>query len=219
MTILWNGLTRLDDYGADAMLVRHSLADAAQTGDWAGLLEILDKSHSLVNAIRPGDPSRNAPLHAAAHGGAPHAVIAELLRRGAWRTLRNAAGERPVDVALKRGHRSLLAPLEPVLERQVPRNVLDRMQAHFHAVINERVGEAVEAFGLWLPELEPLLEFRDETFWFGVPTMFGGFSYWLEDDGDRVCLISESWSRFWDGSGQRHVITEADSKLVDEGFI
>ena len=49
--------------------------------------------------MRPGGHSRYTVLHQAAHGGAPVAVVEQLLALGAWRTIRTACGERPVDVA------------------------------------------------------------------------------------------------------------------------
>jgi hypothetical protein len=54
-----------------------------------------------------------------------------------------------------------------------------------------------------------------------VPGMYGGFSYRLEVAGVEAKLVSESWSRVVDGSGQRHEITSAGSQLVEveEGFV
>lgn len=60
---------------------------------------------------------------------------------------------------------------------------------------------------LRLPELEPMLEVRRSMFWFPVPGMDGGFSYWLDGEGDSARLISESWCRVAGGSGQRHELT------------
>lgn len=40
-------------------------------------------------------------------------MAAELIRRGAWRSLRNAAGERPIDIALK-----------PVKFRPIPTEII-----------------------------------------------------------------------------------------------
>jgi len=72
---------------------------------------------------------------------------------------------------------------------------------------------------LRLPELEVLLELDRPQMWFPVPGMYGGFSYWLESTGADAKLVSESWSRVVGGSGQRHEITSAGSRLVEEGFV
>lgn len=52
--------------------------------------------------------------------GAPVEVVTRLIELGAWRGLRNAAGERPVDIARRRGHRRLLDILEPPLRVRMP---------------------------------------------------------------------------------------------------
>ena len=55
--------------------------------------------------------------------------------------------------------------------------------------------------------------------WIGIPGMAGGFLYELIADGVEARLSTSSWSRMADGSGQRHEITSAGSKLVEEGFV
>ncbi len=47
----------------------------------------------------------------------------------------------------------------------------------------------------------------------------GGFSYRLEVVGVEAKLVSESWCRVVDGSGQRHEITSTGSRRVAEGFV
>jgi hypothetical protein len=123
-----------------------------------------------------------------------------------------------VDVAERRGHLHLVGILSPELKRRVPIGILLKVQAHFHAVIRGRAEREVEQHGLRLPELEPLLEFDDLRVWFAVPGMYVGFSYRLRADGVKAKLVSESWSRVVQGSGERHEITSAGSQLVGEGF-
>jgi hypothetical protein len=109
--------------------------------------------------------------------------------------------------------------LQPALHRRVPQGVLLKIRSHFHAVILGRAAEQVRLAQLRLPELEPLLEFGPEKVWFAVPGMYGGFLYQLRSDGVEAVLMSESWCRVADGSGQRHAITSAGSQLVEEGFV
>ena len=97
--------------------------------------------------------------------------------------------------------------------------MLLRAQAHFHTVIRGRAERLVEEHGLRLPELEPLLELDTAEMWFAVPGMYGGFRYRLEAAGVRLKLLSDSWCRVVEGSGQRHEITPGGSQLVDEGFV
>lgn len=96
------------------------------------------------------------------------------------------------------------------------------IEQHFHAVILGRAKKLVEESCLTLPKLSHLRtavigERRRASF--PIPGMYGGFYYWLEGEGDTVKLISESWSRIWGGSGQRHEITREGSVLVAEGFV
>ena len=86
-------------------------------------LNLLAEHPELVNSCRPGGPSLYAPLHQAAHGGAPIEVVRRF-EMGAWRTLQNSRGERPLDVADLKGHNHLLQVLEPVYKHRVPIGVL-----------------------------------------------------------------------------------------------
>lgn len=173
----------------------------------------------LVNTTRPDGSSLFTPLHQAAHGGAPVEVAQRLIDMFAWRTLQNALSERSLDVAERYGHRHLLGVLTPEYKHHVPAGVALKIQANFHAVIRGRVDQPLPGHRLRLPELEPLLELDRPRMWFPVPGMYGGFRYRLAAVGVEAKLVSESWCRVADGSGQRHEITSAGSRLVEEGFV
>lgn len=221
MTIVWDGVTDPTKLGENELANRHTLANAARDFDWTHMLTVLRKNPNLVNATRPGGASLFAPLHQVACGGAPVAVASELVRLGAWRTLQNARGERPEDVAVRCGQDYLRTALTPVLKCCVPMGVLLRIEAGFHGVIRSRIKNLASKALLRLPVLEPLLELKlgAEPVWFGVPGMYGGFSYHLRSDGVEAVLVSESWCRVASGSGQRHEVTSAGAKLVEEGFV
>jgi len=216
---VWDGLTRPETLGEDSVRVRQRLAAAAKSYDWPRVISVLSEHPELVNTTRPGGSSLYAPLHQAGHGGAPAEIVHRLIRFGAWRTLQNVRGERPVDIAERRRHSHLLGILAPHLKRRVPLGILVKMQGHFHAVIRGRAERQVQEHQLRLPELEPLLEFEDLRVWFAVPGMYGGFSYWLETEGVEAKLVSERWGRIGQGSGQRHEITSVGTQLVNEGFV
>src|SRR5262249_20184868 len=127
MDAVWDGITRPETLTPEAAAVRQRLADAAKAHDWPATLGLLEDTR-LVNATRPGGSSLYAPLHQAAHGGAPVEVVERLLALGAWRTLQNAKGERPVDVAERKGHTHLLPVLQPRLRWQVPHGILLKVQ-------------------------------------------------------------------------------------------
>lgn len=219
MDIVWDGITRAETLHEGVAKIRHALADAAKSYNWPRVFELISEHKELVNTTRPGGSSLYAPLHQAAHGGAPVEVAQRLIGMLAWRTLQNARGERPVDVAERQGHRQLLEVLAPEHKHHVPAGVLLKVQQHFHAVIRERIDRQLPDHGLRLPELEPLLELDRPHMWFPVPGMYGGFSYRLEVAGVEAKLVSESWCRVVDGSGQRHEITSAGSRIVEEGFV
>lgn len=219
MEIVWDGITRAKTLSSDAAAIRSNVADAARAYQWPRLLELLSQHRELINSSRLDGISRYAPLHQAAHGGAPVTVVQQLINLGAWRTLQNACGERPLDVAERRGHSHLLSPLEPTARHRVPLGILLKIQSQFHEVIRGRADHLVQEHALRLPELEPLLELERPKMWFAVPGMYGGFSYWLETTGVAARLTSESWCRIAGGSGQRHEITPDGSRLVDEGFV
>lgn len=219
MDTVWDGITRAETLNESAADARTALADAAKAYNWPRVFELVSEHREFVNSCRPGGKSLFAPLHQAAHAGAPVEVIHRLIEMGAWRTLQNARGERPVDVAERKGHHHLREALEPVLKHRVPLGVLLKVQSHFHEVICGRIDRELPHHGLRLPELEPLLELDRPHTWFPVPGMYGGFSYRLESAGVEAKLVSESWCRVVGGSGQRHEISSEGSRLVEEGFV
>ena len=103
--------------------------------------------------------------------------------------------------------------------KNIPIETIQKIEQHFHALIHERTSKLTDEQGFELPSLIALLESDIRREWFGVPGMYGGFSYWLVGEGEDTVLITESWSRILGGSGQRHEITAEGSKLVDEGFV
>lgn len=219
MDIVWDGITQPESLHEDAVKIRHALSDAAKSYNWPRMFDLLSENKDLVNTTRLGGSSLYAPLHQAAYGGAPVEIAEQLIGMLAWRTLQNARGERPVDVADRCGHRHLHDVLTPEHRHVVPIGVLLAVQRHFHAVILGRIDQQLPEHRLRLPELEPLLELARPHMWFPVPGMYGGFSYRLESSGVGAKLVSESWCRVVGGSGQRHEITSEGSQLVEEGFV
>lgn len=103
--------------------------------------------------------------------------------------------------------------------RHVPVETLLAIQHHFHEVIRGRAPDLIVEHGVVLPDISQLLALGDGKAWLAIPGMYGGFSYWLEGDGQDTRLITESWSRVVEGSGERHEITMEGSKLVESGFV
>jgi len=155
----WPGVLKRELCADWLLAERDAIADSAKVYDWPTLLRLLGNHANHINAWRTGGTSWYAPLHQAAHGGAPIEVVEQLLALGAWRTLRTAKDELPVDIARRRGHQH---PLEPSPVRDVDAQALGRVQEHFHAVIRARVA-VIDGIldALRLPELAPATEFMD----------------------------------------------------------
>ena len=219
MEPVWDGIVCSKVLSEDENRTRQNLTDAAKSHDWKQVLSVFKDHNNLVNTTRPDGVSFYTPLHQAAYGGAPEPIVRSLLALSAWRTLQNARGERPVDVAEKCGHAHLLGTLAPDLKRRVPPGTLLKVQEHFRAVINSRAGELVRRAGLRLPQLAPLLELGNIRIWFAIPGMAGGFAYRMASDGAEATLVCDSWSRMVEGSGEQHEVTSSGSRLVEEGFV
>jgi hypothetical protein len=219
LTLDWHGTVQRDKYNDSYVQARDALADAAKAYDWPSVFRLLEEQPGFVNGWRVGGTSWYTPLHQAARGGAPVEIVERLIALGAWRTLKTAKGELPVDIARKHGHKHLLGALEPSPVRKVDARALERIQGHLHEVIRGRI-KVIEGIlqAVRLPELAPLTEYSSAAFWFPVPGMYGGFKFWLASDGAKPKLVSESWCRVVGGSGERHEVTPEGAWLVDEGF-
>jgi len=210
----WDGATRRTTYEDYVLADRDALADAARDGRWAEVFARLDRYPGLVNAWRPGGPSWYTPVHQAAWHGADTSVVRRLLTYDPWLTLRTAAGDRPLDIALRGGHAHLAGLLVPVVHHPVPTDVLATLRRHFHDLVRERAAGLVDEHQLRLPELDVLTELAEADVWFPVPGMYGGFRFVLQGHE----LDVRSWIRVVGGSGQAHRITVDGTVLTEEGF-
>jgi hypothetical protein len=211
----WDGVTRRDTYSTSYQAERDEFADRARDGDWPAVLAWLAKRPAFVNTWRPGGPSWYTPIHQAAWHGAEASVVRALLDHRAWLTLRTAAGDRPLDIALRGGHTHLTGLLTPVVRTPVPTDVLHALRHHFHEVIRGRVADLVDEQRLRLPELDVLTELTEPDMWFAVPGMYGGFRYALHGRELEV----ESWIRVVGGSGERHRVTVGGAVRTAAGFV
>ena len=93
----------------------HNLLDHAKRGDFDSVRRLLrgDQSRVLVNWWRPGGTTWFTSLHQAAWHGVPADIAQELVTLGAWRALRTHAGDRALDIAIRRRHTHLVEVLTP----------------------------------------------------------------------------------------------------------
>ena len=96
---------------------------------------------------------------------------------------------------------------------------LQKIQAHLHELIHARAGDRLGAQASSLPALAAGQGTEDDPVWYAVEGMDGGFKYWWDTAAARPRLMSESFSRSVEGSGQLHEITPAGSRLLGEGFV
>jgi hypothetical protein len=96
---------------------------------------------------------------------------------------------------------------------QIPEESLQQIEHYFHELMKQRAGGFIAYHNVELPKLE--FNVNQDKQWFPIPGMYGGFSYWWEQE----TLITESWCRVVGGSGQRHKITTQGFELLEEGFV
>lgn len=160
------------------------LADAASVGDWDTVLELIDASitagRNLVNTWRPGGISWSTPLLQAARHGAPTDIVRQLLNRGAWRSLVDADGNSPLELAVIHGHRHLFEILNSPYTTRWERAVFKGLERRF-----------VEGIGLVLagerlPRMRPpvleVLEEIDEFLTFSPGPQWPEIRIWVNDD-------------------------------------
>lgn len=95
---------------------------------------------------------------------------------------------------------------------------LKSIEEKFHNLIFHRAPFAKEYENFELPKItEDLMESMDN--WFAVPGMYGGFKYNLVIDNGEYVLLTDSWCRVAEGSGQSHKITKDSCELTAEGFV
>lgn len=95
---------------------------------------------------------------------------------------------------------------------------LKEIEKRFHELIFHRAPFAREYENFELPKITPELMNAQDS-WFPVPGMYGGFKYNLSIENGEYVLITESWCRVAEGSGQAHRITKDNCELIREGFV
>ncbi len=234
---VWRGILDPDQLFDDDVSAGHQLADAAKVGDWPTVFDLLDdvEQHVDINWWRPGGTKWFTVLHQAAWHGAPNEVAAELIRRGALKSLTDARGRTAYDIRcerdLKANHPKDIAAqqrkslvlrtryLKPPPSPLVP-YAIRALDWHLAEVIDSRIcgvlydGRDPQRV-LRYPPVGILHEVPGQRIWFPVPGMYGGFDITLVQD----YLDVKSWSRVVGGSGQAHVVTKEGAILTDEGFV
>jgi hypothetical protein len=216
----WQGVLDTSVMADDLLSAGHRLADAAKAGDWPAVMKELDREWSwlVINQWRPGGTAWFTALHQAAWHSAPTQVVAELLERGALRSLRDSKGRTAFDVAAEHDgtpelQELLRAPRSPLRREQI--RALDaRLAELIDGRIHGRVYEGDLRTVLRYPPVEILHELPGQRVWFPLPAQ-----YVFHIELQRGALEVKSWCGFVEGSGQAHLVTAEGSVLVDQGFV
>lgn len=221
--LVWDSVLERCDLEPNVLAFRDVLSDAVEQGHWAHVATLLDRTDEdlpsalSANALRVGDENGMAPLHHAAIQGAHPDVVDDLVRRGAWRTLRNADGDTAEVLARRLGDAELAERLHPELALDVGEETRADLETFLHALIDVRTRRLGRR--LRLPQLGPLLEHPDATMWVGVPGMYGGFACRWAENANEPTVEVRSWSRVIGGSGRAHNITVEGIELVTRGLL
>lgn len=193
----WDGVALRSTYDQSIVAKRDQIADAARDGQWTQLFALLGHG-SDVNRTRIGGTEGFAPLHQVAWHGAPVDVARRLIDLGAWRTLRTAAGQTPLDIARQRGHEHLADVLRPVVRHPLAEEVLRGLEEYSAMLIRGgKSADLVVEQQLKLPQIEPITELPEPKLHFRVPGQYGGHD--LELRGDELWVTDSSrvggWTR------------------------
>lgn len=215
MEAVWPGVLSSGTLNDDYVQNIEKYSRAAKAGDWTTVFATLDSDHWLTaNQWRLSSTSWFTSLHQAAYLGAPPQVVQGLIERGAWRSLKTAQGERPVDIARRKGHHHLVELLDVREPTQTEQHTFDAWGEHLAELIRLRTKDYDPVRFREVPtEVVALESLR--SLWFSWPGMYGGFS--ISVDGDK--LVVDSWSRVSYGSGQTHLITQSGCDLVADGTV
>ena len=96
---------------------------------------------------------------------------------------------------------------------------LAMVQELFHGLIRSRARAGGIAVPRRLPQIANDQGSEGQPTWFPVDGMYGGFAFWLTWSEEQPTLHSRSWCRVVDGSGQYHVITPLEIRLIEQGFV
>src|ERR1700722_3377453 len=104
----WDGTVLRQSISPEVVVIREQLTHAAKTKDWNVLLGVLNNEiqnghGNFVNSECIDNRSSFTPLHHAADKNAPVDVLTQLIGLGAFRSVISSSGERPFDIAVRKG--------------------------------------------------------------------------------------------------------------------
>jgi hypothetical protein len=215
----WYGAISLKGMNYHLLSESKAIDQALAAGDWPSVIRVLEGSSDLVNAVFPKNRKQSTLLHMAAVGEASPYIVEELLRLGAFRTVKDASGLQAVEIAERAGADYLLTLLKPETNRNLEPERLSFIQEMFHGFLRTFMLAYKTPVPLRLPQLSVFTEVDRLRVWFPIPMMAGGCNFWIEEEERQSVLHAETWCRICDGSGMHHRITPFEITVIEEGFV
>lgn len=220
---MWTGSVHADYMGMGFYQMQVELSQLAHDGQWDQLISRVYSCGCIEspNSINPDEDSWNTLIHKAVEAGVKAVIVQMLIDAGGWRTIRNAQGERPIDIARRLGHEHLYQVLEPVIRHPCEDADLMAIQERFHALIQKTADDLELDLQGWFrfPSLSILQELKDPTMNVAVSGMYGGFDYRLEFREGSPVLVTEYESRICSGSEELYEITPDSCNRVEGEFL
>jgi len=212
-------ITQIQDVDKRFIDANNIIATASRDEEWELLFKQLEEFPELINYPRILGTALYTPLHQAARNGASVEIVKLLLSLGAFKTLKNAKGETPLDTARRLKHNHLFSILEPRPLHAVSSNDLFRLTQHFQTLINARMQDKERTPKLRLPILDPLTELNVPILRCAIPSVNGGFNLKLTQSGHNPQIIMNSWFNDIEGSGQKHLLMPQGYVQLENGTL
>ena len=217
MNYEWDGVTKSKTTNDERDSKLNNLFQLVEECDWNKIIREIKKSPELINSIKPDGINGFTLLHYAAVNNINVNFVKQLLKYGAWKTIRSFDGDTAFDIAERLSNTAVVSILKPEYKIIIPHKEVRILEKYFHELIYEITEGLVIENSLRLPQLEVLLELGEVCMWFPVPGMYGGFNFYFTNMNGDFKLVSESWSRIVGESEQKHEISLNGILLVDEG--
>lgn len=215
----WGGSVHAGYMGQGYYERQVELSCLADEETWDEILSQFQAGYINIspNSFNPDENSWNTLVHKAAKSGASSDVVQKLIDAGGWRSIRNAQGDRPIDIARQHHHEHLYQVLEPVVRHPCTEEDLMAIQRNFHQLIKKSADDLEIDLQGWFryPELNVIQELVKPEMDCAVSGMYGGFEYRLEFRNGSPVLITEYSSRICSGSEELYEITPDGCQLIE----
>jgi len=218
-TKTWYGALSAKGMNSELLEESKEIELALKHDDWGRVMYVLQTNPDLVNAVFPKNKEQFTLLHLAARRRAPIVYVEDLVRLGAFRTIKDASGLQALAVAERVWAEHLFSVLRPKVARAIDPERLSFIQEMFHGFLRTFMLAYKTPVPLRLPQLSIFTEVDQLRVWIPIPMMAGGCHFWVEEEGNEFVLHAETWCRICGGSGMHHRITPFEITLLEEGFV